>query len=538
MPLQSALDALKNKDFTAARDLIARIDAATYGEPHFLIKGLAELALQDWDAANATFAAATERFPDHAAFWLNRGITQENLGQTDAAIASEERCLALNPAQAEAFGNLSNLYRKKKRFSEAETMARHALANGAHSGEAYNCLGLALGKQGKFKDADVALRQAQQRAPDNPDILSNRANLAVDQLHFDEAWALFAAARAMTDKAVYRHDESLARLLSGDYDLGWKLFEARLEMPNALRVKPQSPLWNGENLAGKKLLILAEQGFGDVIQFSRYQEFLLEGSLIWAVPKPLVRLLSRTLHGQVLCETAPLPDCDYYIPIMSLPLITGHLQPEKRWDSISAEDNDGDHSVSLEDQQKFLDGLVADAANDNQTSRSVSSTVSNKDKLSLFTQPTLPKGTHALKIGLVWAGSPTHERDHERSLPLATLSPIFTAVAADFYAPFTGDALSQIGSFPVTRLDHIMSDFADTAALLNQMDCIITVDTAVAHLAGILGIKTFLLLPYCPDWRWGTSGNTTPWYPSITLLRQPHHGDWENVIARLTKLIK
>jgi ADP-heptose:LPS heptosyltransferase len=173
--------------------------------------------------------------------------------------------------------------------------------------------------------------------------------------------------------------------------------------------------------------------------------------------------------------------------MMSLPLLTGHLQPESAGNYLMA-----------------------------------------------ATIPVLPGGSHKTKIGLVWAGSRTHQRDHERSLPLAQLAPLLD-IAADFYAPFTGNGLEEIGTLPVTRLDSLITDFADTAALLKQMDCLVTVDTAAAHVAGALGVKTFLLLPHCPDWRWGVSGETTPWYPSITLLRQPKYGDWKSVIDDLLK---
>lgn len=488
MSLPSALEALKRKDFAAARDALAREDAAAFTIQHFLIKGLAELALQDWSAARETLADATLRFPDHALFWLNRGIAEENLGFIEAATESQQRCLALNPAQGEACGNLSNLYRKSRRFAEAEDMARRALANGAAKGDALNCLGLALRRQGKFAEADAALRQAQEAAPDNAAILANRANLAVDELRFDEAWPLFRNARAIKDEAVFRHDEGLARLLAGDYEKGWDLFETRLEMPGALRVQPACPRWRGEGLAGKKLLILAEQGFGDVIQFCRYGAVIQGGELVWAVPKNLVRLLAGNVRGSIVCENGVLPACDYYVPMMSLAGMLKNATPR-------------------------LPYLTAPQT------------------------PTLPPGKHRLKIGLVWAGSRTHERDRERSVRLEQLAPIFDS-AADFYAPFVGDALEEIGTFPVVRLDPLMTDFADTAALIRQMDGLITVDTAAAHLAGALGVKTFVLLTHCPDWRWGVSEETTKLYPSLTLLRQPEYGDWGSVIEKLAALLK
>ena len=310
-PQERAIEALKRNDFETVLDILSDADTNTFALPLFLIKGLAELALQDWQAALSTFTTATERFPDHAAFWLNRGIAEENLTLIDEAITSHERCLALNPAYADAYGNLSNLHRKKKHFPEAEDMARLALANGASPSDALNSLALALRSQGKYAEAETTLRQAHQAAPENPDILLNQANIAVDQFHFDEAWPFFAAARAIQDTATFRHDEALARLLAGDIEQGLALYESRLELPRALRHRPTCPRWRGEDLTNKKLLILAEQGFGDTIQFSRYGKFIPNAELIWVVPQPLVRLLSAIVHGTVLPESASIPPCDY-----------------------------------------------------------------------------------------------------------------------------------------------------------------------------------------------------------------------------------
>ncbi|MFA5040218.1 MAG: tetratricopeptide repeat protein, partial [Bdellovibrionales bacterium] len=236
MSVSQALEALKRKDFAAARNFMAEEDLSAFSFQHFLIKGLSELALEEWADACQTFTEATKRFPDYALFWLNRGIAEENLKQIDAAIVSQEKCLALNPLQVEACGNLSNLYRVKGRFAEAEAMARRALAGVAIKADALNCLGLALDKQGEFDEARASFMQAHMIAPQNPAFLANHANLEMETFNFEEAWKLFAAARAIEDKPVFRHDEGLARLLSGDFKRGFELFEARLEMPNMLRL--------------------------------------------------------------------------------------------------------------------------------------------------------------------------------------------------------------------------------------------------------------------------------------------------------------
>jgi ADP-heptose:LPS heptosyltransferase len=152
--------------------------------------------------------------------------------------------------------------------------------------------------------------------------------------------------------------------------------------------------------------------------------------------------------------------------------------------------------------------------------------------------PVLPTGKFARKIGIVWAGSKTHKRDDERSIPLKFFEPVLSGVRADFYAPFLGEALEEIGDYPITRLDALISDFADTAALLKRMDCLVTVDTAVAHLAGALGVKTYLLISKCPDWRWGTEGEKTALYPSVTLVRQTEFGDWKGAVEKLLAMLK
>jgi tetratricopeptide (TPR) repeat protein len=492
MSLKSALEALKRRDFATVRSLLANESPKTFTIQLYQVKGIAEMSMLDWQAAFDTFSAAALKFPAYAAFWLNRGISAENTGRIDDAISSNEHCLTINGIQVEAMGNLSNLYRRRNRFTDAEAMARKALEAGMKKGDANNLLALALLKQGKLDEADEALRVAQAEDTHNPMLIANRANILVDKLQFFDAWRMFAAARALKDEPVFRRDEGYARMLSGDYDRGLPLAEARLLLPAALRVKSNCPIWNGDSLKGKKLLIVAEQGFGDVIHFARYQSMIHDGELFWAVPPEMVRLLTGAVRGTVLPEDGPLPDCDVYAPVMSLPFLLGYMRPE---------------STPL--------------------------------KIAVKETPKLPQGSHKLKIGIAWSGSQTNERNKERSIPLERWKPILETGNADFYAPmFANKALDEIGSLPVIRLDSLIGEMADSAALIKQMNAVITVDTSVAHLAGTLGIKTFLLLAYCPDWRWGASNDKTPWYSSMTLLRQPKRGDWDSVIQKMADILK
>ncbi len=488
-----ALAALRQKRFADARDSIAAYaESNTLEFQHYLIKGLSELALSDWQAAADTFTEATGLFPHQPQLWFNLGTAQENLGKLDDAADSLERSLDLKPEQGDACGNLSNIYRKQGRFGEAEAMAHRAYEFGAPKAQALNSLGLALGKQGKFEAAAKTFQEALQLDPADQQILSNLANLAIDRLDFDTAWEFFAKARALGDLLTIRRDEGMARLLAGDYAAGWTLYEARLELPAALRVRPACPRWRGENLAGKKLMLLAEQGLGDTIMFCRYGKLLADAGaeILWVVQKPLQRLLADNLSGKVFSERDPLPEADYYLPLMSLPLATRKYAPAEAPPAPYLRAPD---------------------------------------------EPRLPDAkADVKKIGLVWTGSPTHERDHERSISLDRFAPLFAQAKAEFYAPFTGVGLEEItDGTPVTALGNLIGDFSDTAALLRQLDCLVTVDTSVAHLAGALDVTTYLLLQYSPDWRWGTSGTTTPWYARATLLRQPKYGDWDSVIENL-----
>ncbi len=496
--LGHAVAALQVRDFaTAIQHLRQYAEKGQLTHRFYHLRGLAELGLGDWQAAVATFQEALTLEPENAIYWLNLAMARENMGQDFDAAESLERCLALDPKIAAASGNLANIYYRLMRFQEAEAVARQALVCGAPPADGLNSLGIALAAQGRFEEAKKCYDEALALAPDNALVYFNRANLSVDQLKLAEAWPDFATARTLNDQPRFRYDEGMARLLAGDYETGWHLYGARLELANAFQAPTHCPIYQGQPLAGKKLLLLSEQGFGDTIQFCRFGQLLAErgAELIWMIQPQLVRLLSGQIPGTVIAQTKEFPDADFYLPIMSLPLATDAMRQDQ-WPSPPT--------------------------------------------FTVPKEPQLPETTKR-KIGLVWAGSPTHKRNHERTVPLVALASLWTHPRAEtcaFYAPFIGQGLGDVGQNPpIIGLDHLIHDFTDTAALLRQLDLLITVDTAVAHLAGTLGVPTLLLLSHCPDWRWGVSGTTTPWYESVTLIRQSRYGDWESVVRKASEIV-
>ncbi len=492
------IQAMKRGRITQAREMIYIYGkSAPITQKLYSLDAMSMMGIRNWQVAETTLLAATAAYPNSDELWTYLGVTLEQLGKPDDSAIAFKNALAANPKNGTASGNLAALYRKYRRFKEAEELALAAAETSADKSWALTLLGHARTELGKYAEAEEALTQALHLTPDKPIILANMATLYVDQLNFGKAWPFFLRARMGGDSPILRRAEGQACMLSGDdYERGWKLMEARLDIPKALERRPICPKYKGEMFAGSRILLVAEQGLGDTIMFARFGKYLVEqgADLVWSVQPPLHRLLAQNLPGKVVPNNEDMPGVDYYIPLMSLPYLLGRLEPNK-WASPA-----------------YL------------------KTVATTE---------MPRKTNKrLKIGLCWTGSPDHPRDHQRSIQLSALWPALEHLDAEFYAPFTGHGLAQIGgTYPINRLDEQLTDFADTAMIINQMDAVVTVDTALAHLSGAMGIKTFTLLAYSPDWRWGYQGEKTTWYESMRLMRQLAPGDWGSATAQLQKAL-
>jgi tetratricopeptide (TPR) repeat protein len=301
------------------------------------------------------------------------------------------------------------------------------------------------------------------------------------------------------DFAVAHWNQGIAYLLAGQMAEGWAQYEWRKRrFPAAFDAPPAGPEWDGSPLAGRTLLVLAEQGFGDTIQLCRYLPPLVaEGAQVVLECAPKLMGLLRCLPGVTLTPPrAARPPYDVWADQMSLPRLFG---------------------TTLETIPSAHPYLHADAGR------------------SAAWAKRLPAG---LRIGLVWAGNPAHSNDRRRSIPVAALGPLFAAASGVFVSLQVGPSAAIAPQFGLADNAAALPDFGETAALIAGLDLVITVDTAVAHLAGALGVPSWVMLPHAPDWRWLLHRDDSPWYPSLRLFRQDRPGDWPGVIARVAKALR
>lgn len=306
------------------------------------------------------------------------------------------------------------------------------------------------------------------------------------------------------DFAEARWNMGLTCLLSGNFIEGWEGYEWRWEKPDYKKFKRDFPkfIWQGEELKGQRILLHAEQGYGDTLQFIRYVPLVdaRNARVIVECPRDLTKLLGN-IDGvsRVVARNDPLPEFDLHCPLMSLPKVFG---------------------TTLDSIPSKIPYLNADPDLIRTWKGRISSNIMK------------------FKVGLAWSGNPEHQNDRNRSCALEILSPLAQVKNVQFFSLQKGRGSEEVKS-PVQGLGMIdltdqIQDFSDTAALIENLDLVVSVDTVVAHLAGALGKRVWTLLPYSPDWRWLLEREDSPWYPTMHLYRQPKPGDWTAVIQRAT----
>ncbi|MBP2292087.1 tetratricopeptide repeat protein [Azospirillum rugosum] len=454
--------------------------------------------------AVAAFRAALALRPDHAEAAQSLGNAFRDLKSPDEAVAAFRRTLVLRPDHAEGHFLLGTALQDRRDFNAALAAHRTALRLKPDASETANNLGNTLQALGRSGEALDAHRRALVLNPDLPEVLNNVANSL--QTLGDSLGALRFYHRALAVRPDYpdgQLNRAFTLLLEGRFAEGWDAYEWRRPRTGLDARGFAQPLWNGERGEGRTLLLHSEQGLGDTIQFARYVPMAVERGwkVVFEVPPPLKGLFGPMPGVTLVAGNDPLPPCDAQCPLMSLPRA---------------------FATTLETIPPPMP--LMDAGPDRV--ERWRARISND-----------PAGG-ALRVGIVWAGNPSHKNDHNRSIPLHRLAPWLRIPGVRFYAlqkdvrPADAAVLEALGDV-VTPLGPDLRDWTDTAAALSALDLLVSVDTSVAHLAGTLGRPVWMLLPFAADWRWLRDREDSPWYPSMRLFRQPSAGDWDAVFARM-----
>ncbi len=464
---------------------------------HSLGLTLADLGRNE-DAV-AAYREALKIEPKYADALNNLGIVLQNIGQADESIACYRRALRVRPHSAETYNNLGVALAAKELHEEAITAYRAALQLDANSAAAYSNLGNAFRQIGLVEDAIAALDRALQLSPEYAEGYNNKAVALVQA--GDPAAAVPCYSRALELKPDYPDaylNRGLARILLGDYDQGLEDYEWRWRRPKRGMPDWGRPPWDGRDPVGRTILLWGEQGLGDTIQYCRYAAVLASrgATPLLCVPAPLVRLL-RTVPGVAKVESSSdkLPPYACHAPLMSLPKLCGMR--------------------GLDEAPAPIPYLAADPA----------AAAACRERV---------RGDARVVVGVVWRGNPGYAGDRIRSAApelLAPLGRIPGVRLVSLQKDVPAEELAAAGAEDVGSQGW--EDFADTAAVVANLDLVVSVDTAAAHLAGALGVPLWLALPSAPDWRWGLDRADSPWYPSARLFRQRRRGDWDDVFQRL-----
>jgi hypothetical protein len=479
------------------------------------------------------------------------------------------RAVGIRPGYVEAYHNLGSALTELGRPGEAEVWLRQAVRlcerSGAGSGDtrttgsagsgdprttrdatsdpslapgpssltasSYNQLGLALMAQAKYEAAEACFHTALRYKPDFADAHSNLGNLFQEQGRLPEAVACYDLALVHDPQSASTcWNRALAWLQAGDYERGWREYEWRWQRKLTPARPFVQPRWDGSPLSDRTLLIYMEQGLGDMFQFIRYAMLARErlGKVIIECPTFLMPLLSRCRGiDQLVAEGTPLPEFDVQVPLMSLPGLLGTTL-----DTVPAEVPYLFPDPELvEHWREYFQEVLAEAQRTQRAPR---------------TSDRLPLTTHdspLTRIGIVWQGNPHHRLDRYRSIPLKEFAPLARVPGVQLVSLQRGAGTEQLqkvkGQFDVLELpgelDKTAGAFMDTAAIMMNLDLVISVDTAAAHLAGGLGVPVWVPLSAVGEWRWLTEREDTPWYPTMRLFRQRKLGAWRPVFRRMAR---
>lgn len=470
--------------------------------------GLAMVQQRQGDLENAlaSYKRAASIKADLIEALVNGAAISMQLGRVEEALALAQRAHAARPDVLETRWTLANALLRAGRLSEAIALYREIAALAPDEPRLLLNLGIALEHDGQLEAAEQSFRRAAAIAPALPEAHLQLGNIATARGDVARALGHFREAVALRPDFAEAHFNLACGLLSrGELRDGFGAYDWRLRLPGAPEQKLGAPRWSGDpaEIRGRTILLHAEQGLGDTLQFVRYADQLIRAGadIVLQVQRPLTALVARSFPtARVIAQDEAPPAFHRHCPLLSLPHVTGTTL-----DSIPAS--------------------VPYISADPQRAREWAARLDRR----------------ARRIGIVWAGNPGHSNDRNRSIALSRFGPVLTGVDAAWYSLQVGPRaidLKTISGLPVTDLAPALRDFEDTAAAIANLDLVISVDTAVCHLAGAMGRPVWVLLPFAPDWRWLLRGEASPWYPTMRLFRQRAPGDWDGVVADLLEALK
>jgi tetratricopeptide (TPR) repeat protein len=451
--------------------------------------------------AKPAYTTAISQKADYAEAYYNRAIVWDEIGNSEAAQVDYKKAIDLKAEYLDAKIGLGALLNKVGEHEESLAYFEQVLTIDAKNMAALNNRGNVLEELGRLDDALESYDLALKISPTNADILVNKGNVLKDLRRIDEAFELYNKAVDVAPQSAKAHyNRGLSCLMTGDLEKGWDDYQWRWQNTALSMQRPvtDKPVWDGTDLNGKTILLYPEQGKGDEVQFARYIPLVAErgGRVVLWASRPMLRLLSGVSGAAIVCDTlegAGSYDC--HASLMDLP---------------------GIFRTSLETIPNETPYLNLE-----------------NDLLDIWSGRLGPKEN--LRVGLVWAGNPAHKNDRNRSIDLELFQPLSEIKELSLFSLQVGQsekAAIVLGS-SVRELEKEIKDFADTAAAISALDLVISVDTAVAHVAGALGKPVWTLLPFIPDWRWLLDRDDSPWYPSMRLFRQDRPGDWSGVITNV-----
>jgi len=445
--------------------------------------------------------------PRYANAYYSLGVTLKELGRLNDAIEMLKKAIVLDPSHVESYNNLGVALQEKGELEDAIANFTKVIELNSNHASAYNNLGVAFKEIGNTNDAILMFAKAIELDSQFASAYNNVGMVYTDFARVEDALEMYEKAIALDSNYADAYwNKSIALLTLGKLEEGFKFYEWRFktEMQSKRKKNFSQPLWLGEeSLEGKTILIHSEQGYGDTIQFCRYINMVaaLGANVIFEVEEARIPLM-RSIQGikQLIVKGNALVAFDYHCPLLSLPLA---------------------FKTSLETIPIFQSYLQADA-----------------EEVGVWENRLGKKTTP--RIGLVWSGSKNHKNDFNRSIHLEKLLEALPSQYEYFslQKELRENDKEILEKFNVGNYAQELHHFGNTAALISCMDFVVSVDTSVAHLAGSMGKETLILLPFCADWRWLEDKEETPWYPSVTLLRQKSINDWEGVLSLLKYLEK